>query len=198
MEEKKTEFINESTDLQACQKKDLTIHTESVKLDIRKYWDRNYIKAKIQDIENTRHKMLIQFLWMSGVRITEAVSLQKQDINFRDYLMTVKWLKSRKYLRRVVPLHPILKEILEVYVAPFNLEDRVFSMTRQRAWQLTKKYLGGHPHQLRHSFAVNWLMCGGDIVILHKILGHAKLQTTMEYLKIVPIDQGKELMKIEF
>lgn len=71
-------------------------------------------------------------------------------------------------------------------------------MTRQRAWQLTQKYLGGHPHQLRHSFAVNWLRSGGEIVVLHRMLGHSKVQTTMEYLKIVPTDQGKELLKIQF
>lgn len=56
----------------------------------------------------------------------------------------------------------------------------------------------GHPHQFRHSFAVNWLRNNGDIIILHRILGHTKIQTTMEYLKIVPTDQGKELLKINF
>jgi len=51
---------------------------------------------------------------------------------------------------------------------------------------------------LRHSFAVNWLRCGGEIDVLHRILGHSKIQTTMEYLKIVPRDQGKALMGIDF
>jgi len=177
---------------------DLTSVDSKPKTDLRKYWDKSYINAKIQDITNTSHKMLIRFLWMSGVRISEAVSLTKGSIDFENYTMTVKHLKSRKYLRRVVPLHPTLKNILEIYIAPMKHEDRVFPITRQRAWQLTRKYLDGHPHQLRHSFAVNWLRCGGDIVILHRILGHSKIQTTMEYLQVVPVDQGKELMKIEF
>jgi integrase len=142
--------------------------------------------------------MLMTFLWRSGVRITEAVSLRKCDIDFANYTMKLRWLKSRKYQHRIAPMHPYLKDMLQLYTASMLAEDRVFPITRQWAWQCCKKYLGGHPHQIRHSFAVNWLRSGGDIVILHRILGHAKIQTTMEYLKIVPIDQGKELLKVTF
>lgn len=45
---------------------------------------------------------------------------------------------------------------------------------------------------------LNWLRSGGDLVVLHKILGHAKIQTTMEYFNIVPTGQGKELVKVQF
>lgn len=185
-------------ELSVLKGQDLTISPEKVKQELPKYWDRDYINERIEGIKNPGHKMLMLFLWMSGVRITEAVSLRKGDIDFQNYIMRVRWLKSRKYKERVAPIHPRLKDILEFYLAPMKAEDRVFPVTRQRAWQLTWKYLNGHPHQLRHSFAVNWLRCGGDIVILHRILGHSKIQTTMEYLKIVPIEQGKELMKITF
>jgi integrase len=187
------------TDLMVLDGQDITLTSQTVKSDFtKKYWDKEYINDRIDKIDNTSHKMLIAFLWMSGVRITEAVSLQKKDIDFRNYVMVVKWLKSRKYLRRVVPLHPTLKDMLEIYTGPMKSEDVIFDISRQRAWQLTRKYLNGHPHQLRHSFAVNWLRCDGDLVTLHRILGHSKIQTTMEYLKICPVDQGKELIKITF
>lgn len=180
-------------------KQDLTIYAERVnKQDLRKYWEREYINKQIDAISNQEHRMLLQFLWMSGLRISEAINLTKGGIDFNKYLMTVKWLKSRKYNYRVVPIHSRLRELLQLYTAAMKQDDKVFPITRQRAWQLTWKYLGGHPHQLRHSFAVNWLACGGDITILHRILGHSKIQTTMEYLKIIPIDQGKELQKITF
>ena len=185
-------------EIKVLESQDLTIRASPVKLELPKYWDKKYINQKIQEVKNHQHKMLLIFLWYSGVRITEAVSLKKQDIDFENYTMTLRWLKSRKYLHRISPLHPELRNTLEMYTATIKAEDRVFPMTRQRAWQLTKKYLDGHPHQLRHSFAVNWLRCGGDIVILHRILGHSKIQTTMEYLKIVPNDLGKELIKISF
>lgn len=191
-------FINNQLDLIKSKNQDLTIVSQTVKTQIPKYWERNYINAKIESIENVNHKMLIRFLWLSGVRITEAVSLRKSDIDFNNYIMTVRWLKSKKYLYRVVPIHPILRDLMQLYTAPYKADDRIFNITRQRAWQICIKYLNGHPHQLRHSFAVNWLRCDGDLVILSKMLGHSKIQTTMEYLKIVPIDQGKELLKIQF
>lgn len=196
--EKENGYINGANEIIIPSRQDLTISAESVKQDIRKYWDRSYINACIADIPNHNYKMLITFLWRTGVRITEAVSLRKTDIDFIKYMIVVRWLKSRKYKQRVLPIHTSICELLQVYTAPMKAEDRVFPISRQRAWQITKRYLKGHPHQLRHSFAVNWLMCGGDIIILHKILGHSKIQTTMEYLKIVPIDQGKELQKITF
>lgn len=178
--------------------KDLTINVESVKRDYVPYWDKEYINQVISGISDHKDRMLISFLWRSGVRITEAVSLRKCDIDFKNYVMSVRWLKSRKYRSRNVPLHPQLRDLLQLYTATINLEDRVFPISRQRAWQITQKYLKGNPHKIRHSFAVNWLRCNGDIIILHRVLGHSKVQTTMEYLKIVPVDQGKELLKISF
>jgi integrase len=112
--------------------------------------------------------------------------------------MTVRWLKSKKYKNRVVPIHSRLLELLNLYTAGLKYEDRIFNITRQRAFQIIKQYLKVSPHKLRHSFAVNWLRCGGNIVTLHKILGHSKIQTTMIYLGIVPVDQGKELEKMVF
>jgi len=185
---------------------DVTTHNQeiqestkkSVKRDLPKYWDRDYIHSALDKIDNAAHRMLLQFLWMSGLRITEAVSLRLEDIDFDNYTMNVRWLKSRKYHRRIVPLHPGLREFLKIYTARFKYGERIFPITRQGAWLITKKYMNGHPHQMRHSFAVNWLRCDGDIVTLHRVLGHSKIQTTMEYLKIVPVDQGKELIKIQF
>lgn len=191
------EPINQS-DLIVLQKKDLTNNILFVKKDLRRYWTREEINQKLANIRIAKDRMLIQFLWMSGVRITEAINLKKEDVDFNNHLMKVRWLKSRKYHERVLPLHPRLKDLMILYTAAMNGADKVFPITRQRAWQLCQKYLEGHPHQLRHSFAVNWLMCGGDIVILHRIMGHKNIQTTMEYLKIVPVDQGKELIKITF
>ena len=186
------------SDIVVGRTKDLTNRAESVKRGFAKYLDKERINEVIGGMRMGRERMLLTFLWMSGVRVSEAVSVCKQDLDFEQRLMSVKWLKSRKYLRRVVPIHSRLSGVLQVYVSRMREEERVFPVTRQRAFQITKRYLGCSPHQLRHSFAVNWLRGGGDLVVLHRVLGHAKIQTTMEYLKIVPIDQAKALEKIEF
>jgi integrase/recombinase XerD len=179
-------------------KGNLTFSSQRVKRDLVSYWDSNYINNSINNCSNYKDKMFLKFLWMSGVRITEAINLTKGDIDFANYCMVVRWLKSRKYKQRVVPIHPKLKDILEVYTATLRSDEVIFNFSRQRGWQITMKYLGGNPHKFRHSFAINWLRNGGDLVILHKILGHSKIQTTMEYLNIVPLDQSKELNKIKF
>jgi len=192
------ETISKALKLNTLRHQDLTISSINVKQELRKYWDRDYINQHIESCKNNSHKMLMRFLWMTGVRVTEAIGLRKRDINFNDYLLTVRWLKSRKYHQRVLPMHPDIKLVLELYVANLKADDLVFPISRQRAFQITTKYLDGSPHKLRHSFAVNWLKCDGDIVTLSRMLGHSKIQTTMEYLKIVPMDQGKELIKILF
>jgi integrase/recombinase XerD len=178
--------------------KSLTKTQEKVKSQIPKYWTKEEIQAKLAAITNHKDKMLCQYLWMSGVRITEALNLKKQEIDFQNYTMRIRWLKSRKYYERIVPLHPQLKDILQLYTAPMNQEELVFPYSRQRGWQIIRKWMQGHPHQFRHSFAVFWLRSGGDLVTLHRILGHSRIQTTMEYLKIVPVDIGKDLIKLNF
>ena len=192
------ENINELEVLQERKLTKTSINVNSLKKDIAKYFSKEELDEKFLEIKNYKHKLLIKFLWMSGVRVTEAINLRKKDIDFENYLLRVRWLKSRKWNERILPLHPQLRDILEFYVAPLNQEDLLFPFSRQRAWKITTDAIGGSPHQLRHSFAVHWLRSGGDIIILSKILGHSKIQITMEYLKIVPIDQGKELIKIRF
>ena len=168
------------------------------KQDLPKYWEQEHISMILEGILNYQHKMLIQFLRMSGCRITEALNIRKKDLDFKNYIMSIRWLKSRKYNTRNIPLHPNLKNMLEVYVATMKEEDKVFPISRQRGWQIVNKYFKGSPHQFRHSFAVHWLKSGGDIIALSRILGHSDIKTTMVYLQIVPIDQGKELIKIRF
>ena len=177
---------------------DLTITLVSVKKRLPPYWEAEYINERIEAETNPAHQMLFRFLWMSGCRITEALSLRRKDIDFTNYTATVRWLKSRKYLTRNIPLHPRLRDILQVYTASLKADDLVFPMTRQRAWQLVQRRFAGNPHRFRHSFAVNWLRQAGQLSTLSQLLGHKDIKVTMIYTQIVPIDQGKELMKIRF
>ena len=185
-------------DLIVLNNQDLTNPLEFVKQDIRQYWERDYINEKLDQVKNVKHQFLLKFLWMTGLRVSEIINVRKKDIDLDSYLMRVRWLKSRKYKERVVPIHPDLRDLIQMFTASLKAETKLFDYSRQRVFQLTKKYLGGKTHKLRHSFAVNWLKCGGDVIILSRVMGHSNVNTTMEYLKIVPIDQGKELIKVSF
>jgi len=187
-------------ELTVLKEQNITISIQKVNLkkDDKKYWSKKEIDEKLETIKDHKQKLFIKFLWMSGIRVTEAINIRKKDIDLNNYLLKVRWLKNRKWNDRILPLHPQLKNILEFYLAPYGENDLIFPFTRQRAWKIVKNNMDGHPHQLRHSFAVHWLRSGADIVMLQKVLGHSKIQTTMEYLRIVPIDQGEELIKIQF
>jgi integrase/recombinase XerD len=184
---------------EVLKEKNLTIKRGIVnRQERRKYLSKEEMIERLSNISDHNDKFFCTFLWMSGIRVSEAINIKKKDISSKDRVMIVKWLKSRKYFERVVPLHPQLNQMLDLYTGGMNLDDRVFPFSRQNAFYITKKHLGVSPHKLRHSFAVNWLREGGDIAYLSKALGHRFLNTTGEYLKIVPSDVAKELEKIRF
>lgn len=191
-------FINGVVVVAGREQKNLTKNEEKSKEELPGYWDAEYIKTCIEQTDNEKERMLLRFLWMTGCRVSEALGVRKQDIDFINHVIKIRWLKSRVYKSRMIPMHPLLHEVLRVFSAPYGLQDKLFPYTRQRAWGIVKKCVGGHPHKFRHSFAVNWLRNGGDVVQLSHMLGHARVQTTMIYLRIVPTDIGKELMKITF
>ncbi|HPE15255.1 MAG TPA: site-specific integrase [Bacilli bacterium] len=191
-------MVNEVIVPEILNNKNLTIKSGIVKQERRKYLDKSEIQEKLSNITDPNDKFFCTFLWMSGIRVSEAINIKKKDISSREKFMIVKWLKSRKYFERIVPLHPQLNQMLDIYTAGMNMDDRIFPFSRQNAFYITKKWLGVSPHKLRHSFAVNWLREGGDIAYLSKALGHRFINTTGEYLKIVPSDVAKELEKIRF
>ena len=191
-------MIKEVTIIEASEPKIVYQEAGVVKGELPKYWDRDYINTIIDTVDNTKHKMLATFLWFTGCRISEVTQLRKRDVDLQNYMITIRWLKNRKYQTRNIPMHPSLRNQLSYYMAQLNLEDPLFGISRQRAWQIIQQHFKGHPHQLRHSFAVNWLRSGGNIVELSKMLGHGDINVTMVYLAIVPNDIGKELLKVQF
>lgn len=170
----------------------------SNKKELRKYLDKENIVAKLNDLSPGKDKMFLITLWMTGLRVTEIISLRKRDLDFNNHIMTIRYLKSRKFFERIVPFKKELGDMLQIYTLNMKADDRLFPMQRARAWKITKKLLGISPHQLRHSFAVHYLRQGGRIEDLKRLLGHSNVVTTFEYLKIVPSDLAKELEKVNF
>lgn len=192
---------NESN-IEVFKETELTISIESVKQsNLKKYIDKEVMNERIRQIDNPKDRAFIIFCWMTGTRVTEAINVKKEDLNFKDGFIRIKWLKNRKFYERLIPMHHKLKEFLWLYTTPMKHPDSVFNFTRQRAEQITKKWLGCSPHKIRHSFAINFIKQSsnpGSIAILQKILGHSHIRTTMGYLDYVPMDQKQELDKIEY
>lgn len=180
----------------------LTIQIGYVKvLHKKKYIEKDDINYLLDRMPPGKDKMMIQTMWMTGIRVTELINIRKRDIDFTNKTMSVRWLKNRKWNERIIPVHKHLLQMLNMYTAGLKADDLAFGITRQRVYQIVKKWFKTHPHTLRHSFAINFLRQNSSpwgARILQKLLGHSNVNTTMTYLDIVPADMALELNNISF
>jgi len=154
----------------------------------------NEIKKIIDVTNNIKHKFIIKLLYGCGLRVSELINLEKEDINFNESLIKIRLAKGRK--DRFVKIPDSLKEILKNYC---NLNDSEILFPSQVGGKLTtatiqkiiknsskkaviKKHI--HPHTLRHSFATHLLERGTDLRIIQKLLGHSNIKTTQIYLQV--------------
>jgi integrase/recombinase XerD len=147
-----------------------------------------------------RDKTLVLLLMDTGLRINEALSLAADQIDFKELtiLVTSQIAKNRK--NREVPisrevakrLRQLLDETQQYFGDDCQLfmnaygEDFTADAFRRRLNRLKKKLdiPKLHPHMFRHTFARNYILNGGDIFTLQKILDHADIQTTRKYIQM--------------
>jgi len=134
-----------------------------------------------------RDYALILFLYASGCRISEALSVQRADIV--EGWLKIRFAKGEK--ERVVPLAPVATQALERYLQEEDISSpyiwlnyRGEQLSRISAFKIVKKYLGVSPHVLRHSFASSLIIGGADLRVVQELLGHASLETTQIYTHI--------------
>jgi integrase/recombinase XerD len=149
-----------------------------------------------------RDRAMLQFLYATGVRVSELCKVQVSDLE--SSLGYVRVLgKGKKH--RIVPVGRTALSAIEDYVSqgrPALLKGRrspyLFvtarggSMTRQGFWKLLGQH-GKHaglfhnltPHVLRHSFATHLLEGGADLRSLQIMLGHADISTTQIYTHVM-------------
>jgi len=178
---------------------------ETIKDDVPDYLAREEVHEILSSVDKSKIKefIFINFLWNTGTRITEAISVKKGNIDFNTKNIKVLWLKRRKLMTRTLPINDKFMYLLATYTGGMNKDELLFDFTRQRACQILNKYdkilnKHIHPHLFRHSFAVNYLKQTDDIVGLMKLLGHANIRNTMIYARIVNSDIREKLNKIEF
>jgi integrase/recombinase XerC len=151
-----------------------------------------------------RNAAILTLLYGAGLRIAEALSLTKRQVE--ELLRSradVLWVRGKGNKERLVPLLPAVIAKLSVYRAacPFLAKaapnDRFFIGVRggaldpgivQRAVRRLRDQLGlpqsATPHALRHSFATHLLGAGGDLRTIQELLGHASLSTTQRYTDV--------------
>lgn len=152
-----------------------------------------------------RDRALLELLYASGLRVSEAADLALEDLHFDSSYLRCRG-KGNKV--RVVPFGSRAREHLETYLARGRsqfvgersgravfLTYRGQKFSRQGIWFLIKAYARRaqidkpvSPHTLRHSFASHLLANGAPLRVIQEMLGHADIATTQVYTHV---DQGR-------
>ena len=154
-----------------------------------------------QDPLALRDWAMLEFMYATGVRISELVKLRVRDMDLDEGLVLVKGKGSKE---RIVPFGRAAREALLLYlndVRP-NLSEagkgkaagtlflgrRGRPLTRKGAWDIVRRQVAAAgiqkhvtPHTLRHTFATHLLEGGADIAAVQEMLGHADISTTQIY-----------------
>ena len=166
---------------------------EFIKLQQRQltYLSVDQINTLMDDIQhhcvNKSTWYVAQLCVRTGARWGEAERLLRQQLHTN----RVTFVKTKSKKLRTVPLDPVFYKKLISFVGNKNPSERVFTNcigAFRRAVKRTGIELppGQNSHILRHSFASHFVINGGNILTLQKILGHADIHTTLKYAHLAP------------
>lgn len=144
-----------------------------------------------------RNIALLTLLYGCGLRISEALGLNRDDVGAGDTLRVL----GKRNRQRVVPVLPVVRQAIESYVkvcplalpadGPLFIGARGGRLNPGIAQKLMRDLRGllglppsATPHALRHSFASHLLAGGGDLRTIQELLGHANLSTTQHYTDV--------------
>lgn len=196
-----TQLIKRSPNSVVYERSDLTLPYKKVKQDIIPHFVREEMVELMRRLPPDNVGMFFQFAWRTGARVSEILNVTRGDLDYENDEISIRWLKNRRNHYRVIFMHQTLKSPLWLYSSRMRYDDRLWPFTRQRADQLAKKHGFDHCHKIRHSFAVNFLRQSTSpfaLVELKELLGHKRIETTMEYLRVVPMQQKACLRRIDF
>lgn len=187
-------------------KKDPTMTIESPKISKRtpniltsKEVELLLDQPKDVDLKGTRDKAMLEFAYATGMRVTEMISLDIDDVKLDEgYVVCRGRSKSRN-----IPLGSMSLKALKEYIddaRPYLIRDESEEalfvningtrLTRQGFWKIVKYYKEqAHiekditPHVLRHSFATHLLQNGADLKAIQTMLGHSDISSTQVYMQ---------------
>ena len=153
------------------------------------------MKKLLKMVENPKHRLLIEFMYSSGLRVSECVSLKLDDLDLQEKIGKIKHGKGNK--ERYIILSDNLIQHLNDYLkikkdqSPYIFSIKNHPITIRQAQKIVKeaaKRAGIKKrvfcHALRSSFATHLLEAGTDIRIIQELLGHSDLSTTQIYTKV--------------
>ena len=151
------------------------------------------------DLKGTRDKAMLEFAYATGMRVTEIISLNIEDVKLDEGYVVCKSASKQ----RNIPLGTLSLKALKEYIEearPVLIRDESVKalfvnvngqrLTRQGFWKIVKYYKEqAHitkeitPHVLRHSFATHLLQNGADLKAIQTMLGHSDISSTQVYMQ---------------
>lgn len=145
-----------------------------------------------------RNKAMLELMYSSGLRVSELINLNVNDIDFKNCLVRIFGKGSKE---RIIPLNDYATEALKIYILDHRynlfkhgennylfLNNHGEKMTRQGFFKILKKIAiekniktNFSPHTLRHSFATHLLKHGADLRSIQELLGHSDISSTQIY-----------------
>ena len=153
------------------------------------------------DVQSLRDKALLELLYATGARISEAVALNVDDLVDGDIVR----LFGKGGKQRIVPVGSFARSAIDAYLVRARptlstrgaatpalfLGSRGHRVSRQNAWLIiraaaerAKLGLEISPHTFRHSFATHLLAGGADVRVVQELLGHSSVATTQIYTMV--------------
>ncbi len=176
-------------------KKDINIKRQKSEKKLPVVLSKDEIKLMIEKTKNKKHKLLIELLYGTGLRVSEAVNLKIEDLNLDEPLNIIRGGKGKKDRQIILPLR--LRRKLKSYLKrrrdnnPYLFHYRDSHISTRQAQRIVKNAAirAGirkrvFCHALRSSFATHLLNSGVDIRAIQVLLGHKRLSTTQIYTAV--------------
>lgn len=156
-------------------------------------------QPKDVDLKGIRDKAMLEFAYATGMRVTEIISLNVEDVNLEEGYVTCKSGSKERNIPLGTMSLKALKEYIEEARTVLIRDENVSALfvningqrlTRQGFWKIVKFYKEqAHitkeitPHVLRHSFATHLLQNGADLKAIQTMLGHSDISSTQVYMQ---------------
>lgn len=142
-----------------------------------------------------RDKLLLELMYGSGLRVSELIGLNLEDVEFADRILRIRGKGGKE---RIVPFGEPVRKLIEEWITVRPAAEGPLFASEKGAERLTVRTVhrvvqraaarsglyGISPHTLRHCFATHMLERGAPLRVVQEMLGHESIATTQKYLSI--------------
>ena len=174
--------------------------------DVKKIINTVYTMPAANNFIKKRNIAIFMTYLFTGMRRGELLGLKDKNVNLEKRTIKISKETSKSKIDRTVNISRELYQILIDYISDKRVGHDYFFLSTMTNSRLSNdglkhlvnkvKQLSGvnfHLHQLRHTYAVNFLSKGGDIAQLKQILGHRDIRMTAVYLRCLPTEMMRDI-----